>query len=437
MTARKAIIWSLLAGFLLLPVGTGFDAPGIPNMDKTLIPNLSVLVWALIFARHKVIVIPRNKILVGLMLLYLASPFFTMLNNQDPLRLSVSSLPGMTVYDGVSVLVKQMIELAPFLIGYSSFKTDNDIREVLKALVMAALAYSILILWEVRMSPQLHTQLYGFFPHDFSQQMRAGGFRAVVFLGHGLVVAIFVAMATVAAVGMWRDRIRVFGLSGAAYTAFLLLILILCKSVGALILAIVFGLASYVLRYRSVISILAISGLIIVAYPALRGAGLIPINGIANLSAEFSADRAASLQTRIDNEELLLEKTSEKPVFGWGTWGRGRIYKTDWSGKFDYDATITDGTWIIIISSFGWAGYIASFGLLAYPTARAFRNRKQFAKFPSFVVLLGVLVINLFDLLPNSSLTPITWLIAGSLAGFRLDATAKNGTSTTLPQAMS
>jgi hypothetical protein len=115
---------------------------------------------------------------------------------------------------------------------------------------------------------------------------------------------------------------------------------------------------------------------------------------------------------------MLLEKTADKPVFGWGTWGRGRIYKTHWSGKFDTDVTVTDGIWIIIISSFGWAGFIATFGLLAYPTARAFRNRRRFSKFPSFVVLLGVLVINLFDLLSNSSLTPITWLIAGALAGF-------------------
>ena len=115
---------------------------------------------------------------------------------------------------------------------------------------------------------------------------------------------------------------------------------------------------------------------------------------------------------------MLLAKTAERPVFGWGSWGRGRIYKTHWTGKFDYDLTITDGTWIIIISTFGWAGYIASFGLLAFPTARAFRYRRQFAKFPSFVILLAVLVTNLFDLLPNSSLTPITWLIAGTLAGF-------------------
>ena len=418
MSARKAIIWSILAGLLLLPVRTGFDAPGFPNLDKTLIPNLSVLLWSIIFARHKIIVIPRSKILIGLMLLYSLSPFFTMLNNQEPVRLSVSSLPGMNFYDATTIFVQQLINLLVFLIGYSSFKTVSDIRDILKALVMAALVYSIPILWEVRFSPQLHAQLYGFSPSDFGQQMRASGFRATVFLGHGLAVAIFVGMAIVAAIGLWRDRTRVFGLSGAAYSMYLVLILILCKSLGALILATIFGISSYLLRYRNMISLLAISGLIVLAYPVLRGAGLIPINAIAEISAEFSTDRAASLQTRIDNEELLLEKAAEKPIFGWGTWGRGRIYKTDWSGKYNYDATITDGTWIIIISSFGWLGYIASFGLIAYPTARAFQNRKLFAKFPSFVILLGVLVVNLLDLLPNSSLFSLTWLIAGALAGF-------------------
>ena len=418
MPAKKAIIWSILGGYLLLPVGTGFDAPGIPNLDKTLVTSISVLLWAMLFAHHKVIAIPRNKILVALMLLYVASPFLTMLNNRDPLSLLVSSLPGMTIYDAFSLVLRQIIELLPFLLGYSSFKKEEDIRQLLKALVMSALAYSVLILWEVRMSPQLHSQFYGFFPHSFGQQMRAGGFRPVVFLGHGLLVSIFIAMAIVAAVGLWRNRMRIFGLPGIAYTAFLLLILILCKSLGATILAVVMCLAIYLLRYRSMITILAISGLIIVAYPVLRGAGLIPIKTITEVSAEFSSDRASSFQTRINNEEMLLEKASQKPLFGWGTWGRGRIYQTDWSGKFDNDVTITDGTWIIIIGTFGWVGYIASFGILAYPTARSLRRRILFAKFPSYVVLLSVLVINLLDLLPNSSLTPITWLVSGALAGF-------------------
>ena len=418
MPTRKAIIWSILGAFLLLPVRTGFDAPGIPNMDKTAIASLSVLLWTSIFSRRKVFTLPRSKILVALMVVYVASPFVTMLNNYDPLRLSVSTLPGMTIYDGVSLVIKQIIEIIPFLIGYSIFKTAGDMRELLKAIVVAALVYSLLILWEVRFSPQLHSQLYGFFPHSFVQQMRGGGFRAVVFLGHGLLVAIFVAMAMVGAIGLWRNRIQVLGLPGIVYTPFLLLVLILCKSLGAAILAVVIGLALYLLRYRTVITLLAISGLIIVSYPFMRGAGLIPVNMIAEVSAEFSSDRASSFQTRIENEELLLEKAAQKPIFGWGNWGRSRVYQKDWSGRFDNDVSITDGTWIIIIGTFGWAGYIASFGILAYPIARAFRYQNKFAKFPVYIVLLAILVVNLLDLLPNSSLTPITWFISGVLAGF-------------------
>ena len=424
MSSRKAIIWSLLAGYLLLPVNTGFDAPGIPNMDKTLIPNLSVLLCALIFAKHKVISIPKNAVLIGLMALYVASPFLTTFSNREPLLLSVSVLPGMTFYDGIALSVRQMIELIPFIIAYSAFKTEADIREILKALVLAALAYSVLIMWEVRMSPQLHTQIYGFFPHSFVQQMRAGGFRAVVFLGHGLIVAIFVAMALIAAIGLWRDRVRIKGMPGFAYTGILIFVVIISKSFGALLLAIFIGTATYLLKYRRLVTILAISGLVIIAYPAFRGAGIIPVDRFAAITADYSEDRAGSFQTRIDNEEKLLEKSERKPFFGWGTWGRGRVYTADWQGN-DLDTTITDGTWIIIISSFGWIGYIACFGLLAYPTFRALRYRRQFSQSGPCVALLAVLIINLFDLLPNASLSPLTWLIAGALSGYQISLYGK------------
>ena len=419
MSSRKAIIWSLLAGYLLLPVNTGFDAPGIPNMDKTLIPNLSVLLCALIFAKHKVFSIPKNAVLIGLMVLYVASPFLTTFSNREPLLLSVSALPGMTFYDGIALSVRQMIELIPFMIAFSAFKTEADIREILKALVLAALAYSVLIMWEVRMSPQLHTQIYGFFPHSFGQQMRAGGFRAVVFLGHGLIVAIFVAMALIAAIGLWRDRVKIKGMHGFAYTGILIFVVIISKSFGALLLAIFIGTATYLLKYRRLVTILAISGLVIIAYPAFRGAGIIPVDRFAAITADYSEDRAGSFQTRIDNEEKMLEKSERKPFFGWGTWGRGRVYTTDWQGN-DLDTTITDGTWIIVISSFGWIGYIACFGLLAYPTFRALRYRRQFSQSGPCVVLLAVLIINLFDLLPNASLSPLTWLIAGALSGYQI-----------------
>ena len=38
----EAIIWSVLGGYLFLPLGTGFDLPLIPVVDKNAVPALAV-----------------------------------------------------------------------------------------------------------------------------------------------------------------------------------------------------------------------------------------------------------------------------------------------------------------------------------------------------------------------------------------------------------
>ena len=81
---------------------------------------------------------------------------------------------------------------------------------MLRGLVVAGLIYSLPMLFEVRMSPQLHTWIYGYFPHSFGQQMRDGGFRPVVFIGHGLGVAFFVMTTVVAAAAFWRTGTHLF-----------------------------------------------------------------------------------------------------------------------------------------------------------------------------------------------------------------------------------
>ena len=55
------------------------------------------------------------------------------------------------------------------------------------------------MLFEIRMSPQLHRWLYGYYPFGFITQMRYGGFRPSVFMENGLVCAFFAMTAMVAA----------------------------------------------------------------------------------------------------------------------------------------------------------------------------------------------------------------------------------------------
>lgn len=59
---------------------------------------------------------------------------------------------------------------------------------LLKVLALACLAYSLLALWEVRMSPRLNREIYGFFGHSWSQHVRYGGYRPILFLNHGIWV---------------------------------------------------------------------------------------------------------------------------------------------------------------------------------------------------------------------------------------------------------
>jgi hypothetical protein len=410
MRPAPALIWSLLGGYLLLPVNTAFDFPGVPALDKTSIPSISALVGALIFARGPVVRPPREWWLVALMALYIISPMFTVLTNRDPLIFGSFMLPGLKPYDAFSVAAYKCMDLIPFVLGYSMLRTTRAQDYFLRALAVAVLGYSLLMLIEVRLSPQFHTWIYGFFPHSFGQQMRGGGYRPVVFLGHGLLVAILTAMAIVATAHLAQRRATIFGVSAWAWLAYLLVVMILCRSLGALVLSAAALFAMIVIPRKGVRLICALVAITVLLYPILRGVDVVPVQAFADQIAAVNEERAGSFQTRIDNENQLLERADQRPWFGWGGYGRNRVYD-EYTGR---DLSITDGTWIIIIGSNGWAGYIAAFGLICLPMIAAWRRGARLT--PASTALSLILAVNLLDLLPNSSVTPLTWLMAGTLA---------------------
>ena len=50
----QAILWSILGAELILPTGALFKFAMIPQLDKVSLPNLSILLGCLIFARRPV-----------------------------------------------------------------------------------------------------------------------------------------------------------------------------------------------------------------------------------------------------------------------------------------------------------------------------------------------------------------------------------------------
>ena len=343
-------------------------------------------------------------------LVFLLSPFATVFTNGDPQVFGPKVLPGLRPYDAFSFGLSHGMLLIPFLLTQRFIRTDVELRDLLQALAMAGLAYSLPALFEVRMSPQLHIWIYGFFPHSFAQQIRFGGFRPVVFLGHSIEVGLFLAMGALATAAMARGHRGAHRLGWAGGSLWLLATLGLAKVVSAW--AFVTLLAPILLLggRRLQRAVLLGLGLMVLLYPALRGADLIPTDRIEAAAAVVSEERAASLRFRLDNEDILLARANERSLLGWGGWGRNRVFDPQ-TGD---DISVTDGAWVITAGQYGWVGYIAEYGLLVWPLILIGLGRS--AGFT--VVALGlVLAANLLNLLPNAGLTPLTWAIAGGLTG--------------------
>ena len=415
LAIERATLWSIVGAYLLLPKGTEVDLPMIPPLDKVAIPNLAVFFVCRVIMGKKVPLLPKEFKARILMLLYIGSPFMTALLNTDALIYGPLFIEGMKPYDALSAVIRQLIFILPFLLALQFFQSQKAMEEMLMVLVIAGVWYSFPMLLEVRLSPQLHSLIYGYFPHSFIQQMRGSGFRPVVFIGHGLWVAFFTMTALVASVALWRiKRSAVQKFSNGTVVAYLAVLLVLCKSMASLLYGFFLLFLVKFLKPKIQVRIAMAMALLALTYPVSRGLDLFPVQQMSELARAVSEERAHSFDFRIRNEEVLLNKVNQRPLFGWGNWGRNRIYDLN-TGR---DLSVTDGRWIIVIGQFGWAGLLAEFGLLALPIflcakfLRYTETRREAIVLAAVSLILGV---SLLDLLPNNTMSPLTWLIAGAL----------------------
>lgn len=429
----EALGWSILGGYLLLPTRAGLDLPLIPLIDKDAIPALAatvLLAFGMGAAGSSSRQLPgglptasrdheaRGALapMLPFLVILIVAPIITVLTNSEPLFFGPVVLPGLRIYDALSIIARLGLTVLPFLLAVKYFASPKSHAALLKIIVVGMLVYSLPALFEVRMSPQLNVMLYGFFPHEFAQHIRAGGFRPVVFLHHGLWLGILLAMAIIAATALWRQRLSEGGTAGHWLFAaiYLLLVLFLAKSLGAFALAMILVPAVLFLGVRGQVLVAGLISVIVLLYPVLRSTDLVPVDSIVRMAERVSPERAASLQFRLDNEDVLTARAAEKPLAGWGIWGRNQIYDPE-SGR---SISVTDGAWVIVIGIYGWLGYISQFGMLTLPALLLAFGRKSSALTPATAGLSLVMAVNLLDLLPNATMTPITWLIGGALAGY-------------------
>ncbi|WP_174843501.1 hypothetical protein [Thalassococcus sp. S3] len=425
---ERALIWSILGGYLVLPQIAEFNLPLVPDMDKVAIPNIAAFAICVFLLGRRVSFWPSGWPLrllligfvfgVGPTVLTNRDPIiFEILANTDPITFHTGWLPGLSLRDLFSVISNQVIMLLPFFLARQFLYTETGMRELIYALFIGGLIYTIPALIEIRFSPQINIWIYGFFQHSFEQMMRNGGFRPIVFLEHALWVAFFFMTAIMSAAALlrqaeYKDRVR-YGL----LMFYLFGVLILCKSLASLAYCLALTPLVLFTPPKWQVRIAIAFAFVAVVYPVLRNAGMVPLDDILALAGQISADRQQSLGFRFENEEQLLARAHDRWLFGWGGWGRNLIRDVE-SGQI---LSIPDGRWIIVFGTFGWVGYVSEMGLLALPLILlGWHLRKADAtSIPPYVAPLALmLAITMVDMLLNAILTPFTWLLAGTIYGY-------------------
>jgi hypothetical protein len=402
-----ATFWTIVGGYMFLPVRTAIDLPMVPAIGKDEISAIAAFIGCRFIKNEKIALFGGNTVQKSLIFLLLILPFINVFFNMAPMFDGRSWIKGLTSYDAASQVIAQYLNLLPFVIAISIVKSSDDLEKIVRLLVIAGLIYSILILVEIRLSPQLHTWIYGFFPHSFAQQIRMGGFRAVVFMGHGLLVAIFCFVCVCAAaiqlkIGKQNEKVR-----NVYIFLFLVAILILQKSVGAIGMGLVIG-CSILFLYRSQqVLIIKVIVAIFFLYPTFSILNLVPYDAIVSFINDFSADRAQSTNYRFTNEIELMQHAYQKLFIGWGGWGRNQFYNN-----------VTDGYWLIIYGMYGSIYFYALFSLFIMGAVNGVsktstKKNEQIVYLGLSLILAGVL----FDQIQNASLgSSWFWFLSGLLA---------------------
>ena len=116
LSVERAVIWSILGGYLLLPPIAAFDFPLIPPLDKFSIATLSAYAACVVILGDRVPLLPTSMIGRALMLLFVISPVMTVLTNPDPIYFTLTAIPGLRIHDSIAAVATQAIAILPFIV---------------------------------------------------------------------------------------------------------------------------------------------------------------------------------------------------------------------------------------------------------------------------------------------------------------------------------
>lgn len=409
---QQAVFLSIVVATLLLPAGYVVDYPLLPPLDRSTLTALTLMFLLFINKQKNPMFKPGfwNFLYVAYILTIITSTFL----NMDTVETGLKVLRPSTPYDALSNTIIFVLSFIPFILGRNLFKNPQDTEYLFKVLTITALIYSVPMLYEIRMSPQLHIMVYGYFPGDFLQQIREGGFRPVVFVGHGLGMAFWFTIATITSIALHKANVQVTKFFGFKVILYFIVVLLLCKTLSAVIYIIFATILMYFFTLKKQILFSLLITIMVMLYPLNSTSQFVKNDDVLNLVSQYSKEREQSLETRFDNEQRLLTRAMERPYFGWSGWGRNRVY------AFGKDITITDGRWVMEVGSYGLVGFVLYYLILLYPILAALKSYRYLENEKHriyFATLAIITAIGIFDSVPNFGMMPVHLLLAGVLLG--------------------
>ncbi len=428
MPTVRAVVYVMVGGTLILPELAAVDPPILPAIDKHGLSALCALT-GLVLTNPKRVWAAKPFGWWDLPFLFLIiGNIGTASTNPDQFIFGgkpswtgepwpTITLPGLTVREAFPLSMSDIVYLwAPYFVARACFRTREDVAELLRAFVTSGMIYAGLMAVEIVLSPQIHRWTYGYHATSFSHAVRGSGFKPNVYLAGGLAAAMYGFVVVLASAAAHRAKLPTGAIPAMGTLLAMLVVLSLSRNVAVVVYLAFAVPCALALRGKTLATIAKVLLLLFISFPYLRASKIAPTDDLVQFAAKYNAERADSLKFRFDNEDALLEKAMERPYFGWGTYGRNRIYDED-SGR---DLSVTDGEWMIHFGVRGAIGYIGWALLLVMPVFAATRPMKRGMP-PPDQILLGTLALTLavhtLDLLPNASFNRFIYILAGTVAG--------------------
>lgn len=419
LPARRAVVVTCIAGWLLLPEAAFRIEGPLPDYGKVAATCLLPLLAALAFDRRRVLSLRPIPLDLPLFVWCLC-----------PLASSLSN--GFGLYDGLAAALEHVLLWGiPYVLGRVYFADSPGARELTIGIVLGGLLYVPLCLLEVIKGPQLHAIIYGFAAGD-TQAPRLLGWRPVVFLRTGLAVAMWMVTASLASAWLVATARRIPTVALRLSMLALFIATVLTQSLNAWALLFVGCLLLWCLRrpeglLRSVPSWLLVASLLAwpPVYVGARIFGFSTGQSLVPLVARVSRERAASLEYRVQSERRLIDKARQRFWVGWGKWGNARV-----DAPLGQYGTVPDSLWIIAFGDHGYTGLAAVLFTLLLPLAALWVAcpvtqwlRAEVAPLAFLAVVVALFGIDsCFNAMPN----PVYLLAAGAVSGFAFQYRARD-----------